>query len=83
MIDPLKSMVDFCRDGIAPLGEVGEKKVREMVTSGNRVQRTVGMICMKAMEMEFGGKKGVQEILQIQGKLEFPPGKQDDRAQTG
>lgn len=61
IIDPLKSMVDFCRDGIVPLKETGLKKSLAMVNSGNRVQKTAGLICLKAFN-HLPSKKEMKKL---------------------
>lgn len=49
--DPMKSVVDFCKLALIPLKEKGDilKYLKAWIKSTNRVQITIGMVCLKIL----------------------------------
>ena len=62
-IDPQKSVIDFCKTGLGPLGKDAHAAVREQLSSRNRIAQAMGLVCVKVL-----GITGVRKTLKKLGK---------------
>jgi hypothetical protein len=47
--DPMKSVIDFCKDGLLPLKDRGDVMgdIKKMLLSKNRIQKAIAVVCYK------------------------------------
>ncbi|MBM4386769.1 MAG: hypothetical protein FJ088_03460 [Deltaproteobacteria bacterium] len=61
--DPMKSVVDICKAGFVPLKDRTDifAFIVKLLNGGNRVQKTIAIVCLKAIE----DKRGLAELKKL------------------